>query len=128
MDVQSRIVEITYDNSRNCTELHLFLNGYRNALREHIETVLATHSYLKFNLVLAVKPTPSLDKKLIETENYLLIYTRQILKKLDNAFEKLYERIQDKSISQPYEIFHVKCTIYKLFNSPFGGKIIIEIG
>ena len=124
MDVQSRTIEIKirYDNIRSdniskYTDLRLFLDGYKNVLLEQLEKILISHSYLKFNLAV------SFDEKLVKTENYLLAYTKQITSKLDYAFQNLCVRIKDKWNCQPYDIHHIECTIFKLFNSPYGGKI-----
>ena len=123
MDIDYRVVEITFENSENCTNLHLFLNGFRNALRVHIESILSSHSYLKFSLVLSVRSYPSIGRKLIKTKNYLLIYTRQVLESLNNAFEAIQGRFPDKSNSHFHKIINVKCLIYKLYKSPYGGRI-----
>ena len=124
MDVQSRTIEIKirYDNIRSdniskYTDLRLFLDGYKNVLLEQLEKILISHSYLKFNLAV------SFDEKLVKTENYLLAYTKQITSKLDYAFQNLCVRIKDEWNCQPYDIHHIECTIFKLFNSPYGGKI-----
>ena len=121
MDINSRIVEIPLANSSNCTDLYEFLNARRNALCQEIESVLSSHSHIKISLCLLVTKCESLGTKLIETRNYLLIYRRQVLKSLDNACNALHKRFRYLSNSHLYEICNVKCIIYKLFNSPYGG-------
>ena len=124
MNIHStRFVQISFQNTKNFKIIHLLLDEYRDALQLHIKSILSTHSYLKFRLIVAVKPAHTSSRKLIETRNHLLIYKEQVLEKLGNAFQDIYRRFPNNSKTFFDEICYVKCEIYKIYNSPSGGMI-----